>query len=240
MGALTADTPKPMIRLQGRPILEHVLLGLRDAGVTGAAIVTGYLGSQIEAYFGAGERLGLPIRYFRQSHANGTAKALLLARDLVQRSPFVISWGDVLIEPRQYRRLLTAYRDRPCDSLLSVNEVDDPWRGAAVYVDESGRVTRLDEKPARGTAQTRWNNAGVFVVAPLIFDYIEHLAPSPRGEYELPQALAMMIAAGGNVRALPLEGFWSDLGTPEDLALAERTYPKRSDPPANGRQVAGA
>lgn len=224
MGALTASTPKPLLPLQGQPILAHILTGLAGAGVTDAVVITGYLGDQIEAHFANGSGIGLRLTYRRQPAAEGTGRALLLVRDIVNTAPFVLSWGDVLVEPRTYRALVERFRAAPIDILLAVNPTDDPWRGAAVYVDASWRVTRLVEKPPQGTSATPWNNAGVFVVSPAIFPYVDQLAPSPRGEYELPQAIAAMIADRRDVRALPVDGFWSDLGTPEDLAAAERTY----------------
>jgi glucose-1-phosphate thymidylyltransferase len=106
--------------------------------------------------------------------------------------------------------------------LLSVNATDDPWQGAAVYVDEGWKVTGLVEKPPPGSSRTPWNNAGIFVCRPVVLQYAQRLPPSARGEYELPQAFAAMIADGREVRAYPLRGFWSDLGRPEDLAVAER------------------
>jgi len=118
--------------------------------------------------------------------------------------------------------LLDDFARHACDALLTVNRVADPWRGAAVYLDAGGTVTRVVEKPPRGSSTTPWNNAGIFVFTPLIFSYAERLPPSARGEYELPQAIAAMIADGRAVHACPVRGFWSDLGTPEDLATAER------------------
>jgi NDP-sugar pyrophosphorylase family protein len=225
MGALTDATPKPLLPLRGQPIIEHVLRGLAGAGIDEAVIVTGYLGEQIETYFGNGERLGLHLSYRRQGAAEGTARALLLASDVVGERNFVVSWSDVVIEAQEYADLLADFRSRPCDILLSLNRVDDPWRGAAVYVDDDWRVTRLIEKPPRGASTTSWNNAGIFACSPRLLEYAAQLQPSARGEYELPQAIAAMIAAGCSVRAHPLRGFWSDLGTPDDLAVAERFYP---------------
>jgi len=222
MGTLTATTPKPLLRLHGRPIIEHIITGLQRAGIPELVIVTGYRGEQIEAHLGDGSRLGVRIAYRRQLQAAGTAHALLLARDAVGTAPFVLSWGDIVVEPATYASLLAEFARIRCDALLAVNEIDDPWRGAAVYVDGSGRVTRLVEKPPPGTSQTRWNNAGIFVFAPLIVTYADRLRPSARGEYELPQAVAAMVADGCIVRAHPVHGFWSDLGTPDDLAAAER------------------
>ncbi len=162
--------------------------------------------------------------YRRQTHPDGTARALLLARDALQDEPFLLSWGDIVVTPSTYADLMAAFAAHACDALLTVNPVDDPWRGAAVYVDDTRRVTRLVEKPPRGTSQTGWNNAGLFIFTPLVLAYAERLPPSSRGEYELPQALSAMIDDGCLVRALPVGGFWSDLGTPEDLAAAERAF----------------
>jgi NDP-sugar pyrophosphorylase family protein len=221
MGALTANVPKPLLALRGRPIIEHILAGLHAAGIGEAVVITGYLAEQIEHHLGAGGALDMRLSYRRQTQPEGTARALLLARDAVQDEPFLLSWGDIVIEPEQYAALLDDYRRVPCDALLSVNATDDPWQGAAVYVDERWKVTGLVEKPPRGSSRTPWNNAGVFVFRPLVVEYAQRLRPSARGEYELPQALAAMIADGRDVRACPVRGFWSDLGRPEDLVRAE-------------------
>jgi dTDP-glucose pyrophosphorylase len=227
MGKLTATTSKPLLPLRGRPIIEHILLGMRDAGIQRAVIVTGYLGEQIESYLGDGRRLDMTILYRRQQEPQGTAKALLLTRNLLGDEPFMLSWGDIIVDRSEYTALATRFTETPCDVMLSVNPTDDPWRGAAVTVDDNWRVQSLIEKPPRGTAPTRWNNAGIFVFTNLIFPYAEQLQPSERGEYELPQAIATMIADGRVVQAHPISGFWSDLGTPEDLAAAERGLGKR-------------
>jgi len=235
MGALTASTPKPLLPLQGRPIITHILDGLAGAGVTRAAVVTGYLGEQIEAHLGDGTAHGLHLVYRRQTTADGTARALTLVRDLVGDAPFVLSWGDVIVEPHVYRTVIDTFRAQPADLVLTVNPVDDPWRGGAVYVDDAWRVTRLVEKPPRGTSTTPWNNAGIFVFSPTIFPYVDRLAPSARGEYELPQAIAAMLADGRVVRAVPVRGFWSDLGTPDDLAAAQDRFVPRTTPADDDR-----
>jgi len=224
MGALTAKRPKPLLEVAGRPLLEHILGGLVAAGVERVVIVVGYLGEQIEARIGDGSRLGCRVTYRRQETADGTARALLLAAPELGPMPFVLGWGDILVAPRFYGELTAAFTAEPCDALLAVNEVDDPWQGAAVYVENRWRVTRIEEKPPRGRSTTRWNNAGIHVLAPIILDYARRLEPSARGEYELPQAIAQMVEDGRAVRALPVRGYWSDIGTPADLERAERAF----------------
>jgi dTDP-glucose pyrophosphorylase len=224
MGALTAATPKPLLPVAGRPIIEHVLSGFAGAGVRRAVIVTGYLGAAVEAALGDGARLGLELAYCRQEQPDGTARALLLAEPLIADEPFALSWGDILVPRPFYAEFLEAFARRPCDAQLAVNAVDDPWRGAAVYVDDDWRVQRIEEKPPRGTSRTGWNNAGVLMLTRLAFAYARRVAPSPRGEYELPQAIAQMVRDRRAVRAVPVRGPWSDVGTPADLAAAQTLF----------------
>lgn len=224
MGALTASLPKPLLPVAGQPIVARVLRGLARAGVRRAVVVTGYLGEQVEAALGDGAALGLTLAYRRQARPDGTAKALLLVEDLIGAAPFALSWGDILVPASFYATFADAFAHRPCVAQLAVNPVDDPWRGAAVYVDADWRVTRLEEKPPRGSSTTTWNNAGIMALTAPVFDYARRLPPSPRGEYELPQALAQMVRDGCAVRAVPVHGGWSDVGTPEDLAAAQTLF----------------
>jgi N-acetylgalactosamine kinase len=227
MGHLTATTPKPLLTVGGKPILGHILEGVAGAGVREFVVVTGYLGERIEQAFGDGHDLGVSISYRRQDLPNGTAGALLLARDLIADGPFLLSWGDILVDPELYRTLVERFRAAPCDVLLGVNRVDDPWRGAAVYIGAGERVERIVEKPPRRTSTTPWNNAGIFVFSPLVLDYAARLEPSARGEYELPQAISRMVEDGRDVRALPVGDFWSDVGTPEDLRAVDSAWRRR-------------
>ena len=222
MKGLTEDLPKPMLPVAGRPLLEHILMTLRDAGIERFVVITGYRAERIERHFGDGARLGVSIVYRRQAVRDGTARALLLARDDVADRPFLLAWGDILADPANYRALLKRFAAKRGDGLLSVNWVEDPYRGAAVYVNADDRIERIVEKPARGTATTHWNNAGIAVFRPRIFDYAASVKPSPRGEYEIPDAITAMLDAGSAIYAFPLEGFWSDVGTPEDLRRAEK------------------
>jgi dTDP-glucose pyrophosphorylase len=213
-----------LLPVAGRPIIEHVLSGFAGAGVRRAVIVTGYLGSAIETALGDGARLGLELAYCRQQRADGTARALLLAEPLIGDEPFVVSWGDILVPRAFYAEFVAAFARRPCDAQLAVNAVDDPWRGAAVYVDGDWCVQRIEEKPPRGASQTGWNNAGVLMLTRLALDYARRLGPSTRGEYELPEAIAQMVRDRRAVRAVPVRGPWSDVGTPADLAAAQTLF----------------
>ena len=83
MKELTASRPKPMIEICGKPMLEHIMVALRDSGIREFVIITGYLADVVETHFGKGESLGLHIHYIRQQVQNGTGRAFHLAKDLV-------------------------------------------------------------------------------------------------------------------------------------------------------------
>lgn len=222
LGALTESTPKPLLDVGGKPIIARIIDGLADAGANDITVVTGYLGDQIEAALGDGGKWGVRIRTARQPDVNGTATALSLVREWLGDEPFFVGWGDIVVDPANYRRVIEGAAGT--GAALGLNHVDDPWAGAAVYLDGMMRVTRLVEKPPKGQSSTTWNNAGLHVLPPAIWKYIEALKPSARGEYELPQAIAAMIDAGVPVTGVPIEGPWFDIGTPENLAAAREWF----------------
>ena len=227
LGALTDHLPKPMLEVAGQPLIGHIVGALAASQVRDIAIVTGYLASHIDEWCALFMRThpDLHLMTLHQAELNGTAGAMLLGRDFVKgEAAFIFGWGDILMDHENYTRFIQAARSQSYDLMLSINRVRDPWSGGAVYVDRDMRVERLVEKPARGTSTTQWNNAGLFAASPLIFEYLEKLQPSLRGELELPEAISMMIANGREVRAVDVRGFWSDVGTPEDLESARKLF----------------
>ncbi len=234
LGDLTAHTPKPMLDIAGASIIAHILDGLAQAGIRQALVVTGYLAEPLEEFCArfARERGQLQITTVRQPALDGTGGAMRAAIPFIGGDRrFVFGWGDILMDREFYGRFLKRARNFDYDLLLAVNYTSDPCRGAAVYVDSDLRVERIVEKPAPGTSTTHWNNAGLFAATNAFLDYVRRLEPSPRGELELPAAIAAMLADGRAVRAVELRGFWSDIGTPEDLEQARKSYPPRGAAP---------
>jgi NDP-sugar pyrophosphorylase family protein len=231
LGDLTARTPKPLLDIAGSPLIAHIFDAFVGAGLANFIVVTGYLSNQIEQWAKtyARDNPGIKITTVRQPELNGTGGAMLAAKaHLDGQQRFVFGWGDILMDRANYPRFIHHAREDEYDLLLTVNRVKDPFRGAAVYVTKTMQVERLDEKPAEGTAKTEWNNAGLFATGPMIFDYIAKLELSPRSELELPTAIAKMLADGRVVRAVDMRGFWSDVGTPEDVERARAWFkPKR-------------
>ena len=214
MGSLTDELPKPMLPLAGKPMIEHILDRLREAGITDAFIVTGYRAETIEQHL---RDYPMDLRFTRQQTINGTGTAALLAREFVGADPFLLTFGDIICEPDDYRGIVAM----DAVGVLGVKHVDDPYQGAAVY-EQGGVVTRIVEKPPKGTSTTHWNSAGLYTFRPVIFEHLAKLEPSPRGEYELTTAIANLIASGESVMMYPIKGGWRDVGRPEDLTAAEQ------------------
>jgi UDP-N-acetylglucosamine diphosphorylase / glucose-1-phosphate thymidylyltransferase / UDP-N-acetylgalactosamine diphosphorylase / glucosamine-1-phosphate N-acetyltransferase / galactosamine-1-phosphate N-acetyltransferase len=227
LGALTDRVPKPMLEVARKPLIGHIVDAFAANEVRDIAIVTGYLAGHIDGWCTSRMRESPDLRLtmVHQGELNGTAGAMLLAQDFVAGDDlFIFGWGDILMDAENYARFILCARSESYDLMLSINRVRDPCRGGAVYVDAEMGVQRLVEKPAPGTSTTQWNNAGLFAATPRIFDYLAKLKPTPRGELELPEAIAMMTADRCQVRALEVRGFWSDVGTPEDLESARKLF----------------
>ena len=215
MGGMTAEAPKPMLPVRGRPMLEHVLERLAAAGVGEFLLVVGYRRELIESHFA---KWPLPVAFRVQEPVDGTGSAARLAREFAGDAPFLLTFGDILCEPEAYARCAeTLERNPACQAVLGVKDVDDPWQGAAVY-EQAGRIYKVIEKPPRGASATRWNSAGLYAMRPSVFAYLERLEPSARGEYELTSIFDAMLQDGLELRISPVEGAWRDVGRPEDLA----------------------
>ncbi len=220
LGALTADRPKPMVHVLGKPIVEQILLRLSSVDLAEFIFVVGYRGEVIQKYFGDGSRWGWRISYAQQQQPNGTGAALLAAHELAGSDPFLASYGDILTDVSHYRALAEAFYASPCAAVVGINSLPDVSAGSAVYRD-GDRVVKVTEKPPPGKATSHWNLAGVSIFSPAIWPALASLQPSARGEYELTDAIGSLITSGQEVRAVEFNGFWSDIGTPEALRAAE-------------------
>ncbi len=220
MRELTSELPKPMIAVRGKPILLHIIEGLRAAGVTDFLIVVGWRADVVRQFFGDGASHGVKIVYRTQEEQNGTGKVVELARDFVGADPFVLSYGDIIIEPANYQRLVALADDTA--AVVSVKRNEDVSQGGAVFVNDRFELIDLREKPKPNEPTSPWYNAGVYAFRPTIFDFTARLELSPRGEYELTDAIRALALSGAKVQAFELAGAWADVRDPEILADLNR------------------
>src|SRR5205823_14860748 len=105
MRELTAEVPKPMIEVRGKPVLQYIIEGLRDAGIRELLVIVGYHADTVQNFFGDGSRHDVSIQYATQTVQDGTGRVLDLARNFVGDSPFILSYGDILVDPANYKRV---------------------------------------------------------------------------------------------------------------------------------------
>ena len=213
MGNLTDDVPKPMMKVKGTPILESIVRGLVANGIDEILIIVGYRKDVIIEYFGGGEAFGCKVSYVEQVVQDGTGKVVELANGFAGDDPFLLSYGDILVPAESYKPLVNV---DGVDGKLTVKIDEDVRKGGAVFI-ENGIVTDLIEKGGDDAPTSRYYNAGIYVFSPSIFDYTARLELSPRGEYELTDAIKAQVDDGLKLEAVELTGDWADVRDPDVL-----------------------
>jgi dTDP-glucose pyrophosphorylase len=228
MRELTAEIPKPMIEVRGKPVLQHIVEGLRNAGIRQFLLVVGYHAETVREFFGDGSHCNIAVQYATQTVQDGTGRVVDLACDFVDNRPFILSYGDILVDPANYKRLVD-FPDE-VEAILTVTRGEDVSKGGAVFVNARMDVVDVCEKvqAVAGTGNAGysdhrsrlqpWYNAGLYAFRPGIFDFTAKLQPSPRGEYELTDAIRDLTQSGKKVKALELTGEWADVRDPDILA----------------------
>jgi UDP-N-acetylglucosamine diphosphorylase / glucose-1-phosphate thymidylyltransferase / UDP-N-acetylgalactosamine diphosphorylase / glucosamine-1-phosphate N-acetyltransferase / galactosamine-1-phosphate N-acetyltransferase len=229
MKDLTNEVPKPMLKVQGMPILEHIVTGLREAGVREFFIVTGWRAEVIEGHFGDGTKWNVKIHYGRQVVQDGTGKAPELAKEFVGPSPFILTYGDILVKPETYKLMVKRYNEGYFSGVVTVTGSEDVTKGGLFFFDDNFCLKHLVEKPTAAQleelrqqgwlkrGEKAWYNAGIYIFRPSLWEFTAKLEKSPRGEYELTDAIAALIASRHPLAGLWIEGRWVDVRDPEVL-----------------------
>ena len=144
MRELTAELPKPMIEVRGKPVLQHIVEGLRDAGIRDCLIVVGYRADAVQDFFGDGSRYNVAIQYKTQTVQDGTGRVVELAHDFVTDRPFILAYGDILVDPANYKRLVDLPDD--VEAMLTVTRGEDVSKGGAVFLNERNGARRYPRK----------------------------------------------------------------------------------------------
>jgi UDP-N-acetylglucosamine diphosphorylase / glucose-1-phosphate thymidylyltransferase / UDP-N-acetylgalactosamine diphosphorylase / glucosamine-1-phosphate N-acetyltransferase / galactosamine-1-phosphate N-acetyltransferase len=226
MRELTQELPKPMVEVCGKPILGYIVEGLREAGIGKILVVVGYRKEVVQDHFQDGTAFGIQITYTEQVAQDGTGKAVELAKTFCGSDPFILSYGDILVDPSCYIRLT-----QPGDAelMLTVRYADDVSKGGAVYLNNAFEVVDLWEKQPPGQANTCWYNAGIYTFKSTIFSYLARLQKSPRGEYELTDAIRAIAQDGKKAKAVEIKGYWADVRDPETLAEINEKWRVRAE-----------
>ncbi len=205
----TYELPKPMVPVKGRPLLEHILDGLRDQGIRDIVLTIDYLGDKIEQHFGDGGKFGVKLQYAKSTKPVGTGGSLRLAQALVGDQPFLVVYGDVLAKI-DYQELIDFHAEHKKLVTMAVTSVADPSAAGSVSL-RGPKVVAFTEKPKAGPTTSRLISAGVFVMNPEVVSKI----PADASLVSLETDIFPSLIADSQVDGFVFDAPWYDVTTPE-------------------------
>jgi NDP-sugar pyrophosphorylase family protein len=209
---LTANTPKPMLKVGDKPILQLIIEQFRRAGISRFIISVNFKAEVITQYFGDGSRFDVEISYIHETERLGTAGCLSLLPTMPAQ-PFFLMNGDVLTDINPHDVLEKHHRSGASSTVCSYcYRFPVPY---GVIDQEEGRVVRIREKPEA----TFSINAGIYVLNSECIDLVP-----PQQFFDMPSLLEKLISKGKSVGAVPLPGYWIDIGNVDDFQRANKEY----------------
>lgn len=216
---ITHTGPKQLIPIANRPNSQFALEDLKHAGIMEIAIVLGEIyPDKVREYYGDGARFGVNITYIHQGKPQGIAHAVGLCREFVGHEQFVVYLGDNLLRGgiQDYAK---EFVKSSADAMFLLTEVKDPGRFGVAKLGKGGELLGVVEKPK--TPPSDYALVGIYFFTPKIFNVIENLQPSQRGELEITDAIDELIRSGTVTYGI-VSGWWKDTGTVQDLLEANR------------------
>ena len=218
MKSLTKNTPKPMLKIGGLPILAHQVELLRRYGIKDIVILTHHLSEAIEEYFKDGKDFGVKISYFKERKPLGTTGGIKEIEDKLKKD-FIIVYGDVMVN-MDIARLLRFHRGKKSIATLVLHPNDHPQDSDLVEVDESQKIIAFHPKPRPENEPLRnLVNAGLYVISPKVLKHIKKWVKADFGKDLFPK-MVKKERLYGYVTAEYLK----DMGTPKRLAEVKKDY----------------
>lgn len=221
---LTEDKPKALVEVNGKPLIEDVFDNLISLGADELVVVVGYLKEQIiERY--EDEYRGVPITYSHQREQLGLSHALLCAEPHIE-GDFMVMLADNIFRGN-LQDVVRRQQENRTDAAFLVEEVpiEEANRYGVCNTNNYGEITEVLEKP--DDPPTNLVMTGFYTFTPAIFHACHLVQPSDRGEYELPDAIDLLIQSGRTIDAIRLDGWRIDIGYPEDRDKAEKKLKQR-------------
>jgi len=215
---LTDDKPKGLVEVDGKPILTYCLEQLAELGTDEFVIVVGYMKESIIDHYGDSFE-GIPITYTHQREQKGLAHALLSVEEHID-DDFMLMLGDNIFQAN-LQDVVRRQREDRADAAFLVEEV--PWEEAGRYgvceTNAYGEITDVVEKPEE--PESNLVMTGFYTFSPAIFHACKLVQPSNRGEYEISEAIDLLIRSGRTIDTISIDGWRIDIGYPEDRKKAE-------------------
>lgn len=212
--SITGDTPKPMVPLLGRPMMEHIIILLREQGFTDICAAVRYRAGDIMGYFGDGSRFGVRLQYRVEDRALGTAGGVKNCRDFYGDEDFLVISGDAACD-FELRTLMDAHRRSGADATIALYRSREPLRYGLAVTDSGGLVRSFIEKPDWRRVVTDLVNTGIYVLSPRAMELVPDGTEYDFGNQLFPQ----LLESGRTVLGVPMDGYWCDVGTPVLLPL---------------------
>lgn len=218
---ITHTAAKQLVPVANKPILFFVLENLAAADVKDVGIVIAPdTGAAIQAAVGDGSRFGIRVTWILQDNPGGLAHAVKISRGFLGESPFVMYLGDNLIGAR-INRFADEFLAGSASALILLKPVENPSAFGIATLGEGGRVVGLAEKPKDPPSNLAL--VGVYFFRPEIHAAVDAVRPSARGELEITDAIARLLATGHQVDSRVIEEWWLDTGKKDDLLAANTT-----------------
>ena len=218
---LSANQPKHLLPIAGKPLIFHTMEALEKAGISETLVVYGYHAGKIREAVET-QSWKMKISFVNQKERKGTAHAAGHAKKFVGKANAILMNGDVMVGPDTFEGLIALHKKKGFDMTLSVTPIEDPSPYGVVKV-QRGKAKALIEKPEPKQMLSNLVNAGVYAISSPLWESIEKTELSPRGEYEITDSISMLIAKG-NVGAYKLPSWWLDVGKPWDLLEANKLH----------------
>jgi glucose-1-phosphate thymidylyltransferase len=217
---ITHTGPKQLVPVANKPVIQYAIEDLREAGITEIAVVLGNAGGDaVQAFLGDGSEFGVEITYVVQGAPLGLAHAVGCTRDFVGDDDFVVYLGDNMLD-QPLGPVVERFQSGDYAAGVLLREVDNPEQFGVATLDEFGDVVRIVEKP--DVPETNLVVIGTYLFSPEVFDAIERVEPSERGELEITDAFQHLIDDDRPIASYQAEGWWKDTGKPGDVLEANR------------------
>ena len=223
---ITHTRNKHLIPIANKPILEHALEYVAETGIREVGIIVNAENGEVERALGTGGRWGLKITYIPQEAPIGLAHCVKISRDFIGDEPFVFYLGDNMVVGG-IKRYLEEFVSNQSNCHLTLARVKDPERFGVPEI-SGNRIISVEEKPKRPKSQ--FAVAGIYFYDRNIFDAVENIEPSDRGELEISDAHQYLLDHGRKVTFSEITGWWKDTGLPSDLLEANRLVLDHTDP----------
>ncbi len=234
---ITHTGPKQLIPIANKPMSQYALEYLTDSGIRDIAIILGNIfPEKVREYYGDGSRFNCNINYIEQGEPLGIAHAVSLAKDFVGDEKFTVVLGDNLIGG-DIKEFTFKFENSDYDAFLLLSETTHPKDFGIARFSEDGKLVELIEKPKE--PPSNYAITGIYYFNDKIFDHIEKLKPSRRGELEITEAIQSLINSGANVGYSIIDTWWKDTGTVNDILAANRLVLDRTDHSTESSNIQG-